>query len=132
LIRFTRDRRPAVQQAAEKLQSYVNQKRDEAIAAAQANLDDGDAWKAYRGFETIQKTFQGIELPNSVGEALSRLKRDDAVKDEKSAMKLWLAAQKTISSGRAKPARIHGMMKRITDKYPGTEAAAMAAAWAGN
>lgn len=132
LNRLTRDRRPEIKQAAEKLQSYVDQKRDEAIADAQADLDAGNSWKAYRGFEAIEATFQGNELPDSVSETLSQLKSDDAVKNEMAAMKLWLAAQKTINSGRAKAARVQGMMKRITDKYPGTEAAAMAAELVGN
>ncbi len=127
VARFARDRKPNLKSAGERLQAYVQQKMDDAVAAAKSSSSAGDDWKAFQIYESIRSNFAGFELPASVESEWTRLKDKESIATELDALKLWETAQKIVASGRATPARVAAMMDKIIERYPGTEAATMAA-----
>ncbi|TWT50188.1 Thiol-disulfide oxidoreductase ResA [Rubripirellula amarantea] len=127
LTRFRRDRKPDVKAAAERLQSYVDDKIAIALSEAESAVAADDSWLAFKKYEEVNEHFAGYELPDVVDSELNRLADDGLVAKELAGRKLWRLAQSIIESGRAKPARVTAMMSKIIKDHPGTEAARMAA-----
>ncbi|MEZ6088921.1 MAG: hypothetical protein R3C05_13020 [Pirellulaceae bacterium] len=58
---------------------------------------------------------------------MEKLEADESIKNEKAALKQWDLVGKLIGSGKAKPSRVSVMLNLIVEKFPGTEAAELAA-----
>jgi len=128
VTRYSRDGKPAVKSAGEILQAFVVGKLNESVALAEQVAQDGNAWQAFRRYDTIKSEFAGYTLPVAVESEWLRLKNDESIKTEIEAVKLYQTALKIIASGRANPARVKAMKDKIIEKYPGTEAAQLASA----
>ena len=126
LTRLKHDRKPETKAAGEKLNAYVDEKISDAIHAAESAVSEDESWKAYRLYKEVEDRFAGFDLPKSVDEELSRLQKDEGVKNQVDAMRQWQIAQRSINSGRVSKPRLAAIMKKIIEKYPGTEAAQLA------
>jgi len=123
---FRKNPKEEVKAAAEQLHQYVNEKYLELTDEADAAKANGELWKAFALYTQVATEFQGYDYPESVEQSLQELKDDDEIKRQTQAMKQWLSAARVLQSGKASPVRIAGMLNRLVEKYPDTEAAELA------
>lgn len=127
LKRYARSRKAVVKDAAETLQTYVDNKMDVALAEGAAAVEAGDSWKAYQTLSMLQQRFKGYEIPESVAADVARLEKEDSVKDQVEAMrKLELALRAARSSSATARKRAEAMLQKVVQEFPGTDAASQA------
>jgi thiol-disulfide isomerase/thioredoxin len=113
---------------AEKLLAAVEEEVTSAATTAQEAINEGDEWTAYKRLESIPRQFHGYEF-DLIERAESRAKelsKSDAVKDQIAAAKLLEKAMATASRGAGGVNRAKGLLNRLVEEHPETEAAAKA------
>ena len=118
-----------IKAGAEKLLSAVEGELTAAAEQAQAALDEGNEWLAYRRLDSLSQRFGGYEFELlELAEIKSReLAKTDAIKKQIAAGKLFDKAVATGSRGTSGAVnRAKGLLKRIVEDYPETDAATKA------
>lgn len=113
---------------AEKLLAAVEEEVTSAAKAAQEALNEGDEWSAYKRLESIPRQFQGYEfdLIERAESKTKELAKSDAVKSQIAAAKMLEKAMATAARGAGGANRAKGLLNRLVEEHPDTEAAAKA------
>lgn len=113
----------------EKLLGAVNDEVTKAAQEAQASLAEGNEWLAYKRLLSLSERFaaydERIELVERAAAKSKELAKSDAVKDQLAAGRLLDKAVATGARGATGAiARAKGILKRLVEDYPSTDAAA--------
>lgn len=117
-----------VKEAAARVHAIVQEELKTAAEEAEATRQGGDAWQAYRQYETIATTFAGYELPPDVAAAQKELAADPKVKQQLEAAKALEVIQKSFPSARTPAARkrVISRLEQFVKQFADTEAAEQA------
>lgn len=113
---------------AEKILAAVETELTDIAKEAQDDLNEGDEWSAYKKLDSISERFDGYEfdLIERAETKSKELARTEAVKDQVSASRMLEKAMATASRGGAAVKRAAGLLNRIVEDFPSTEAAGKA------
>ena len=109
-------------EAAQKLNTFVQEELSTQIAAAQKLFDEGNHWEAFKGFSAIPVRFKGFEIPPAVATHVTDLSRNDEVKKEQAAQKLLVRAQQSAAKSPNNLKAAIKQLQTIVKEYPTTEA----------
>lgn len=117
-----------IKAGAEKLLAAVEEEVTSAATEAQEAINEGDEWKAYKRLETIPQQFEGydFELIERAKAMSKDLAKSDAVKGQIAATKMLEKAMATAARGAGGVNRAKGLLNRLVEEYPDSEAATKA------
>ncbi len=124
LKRFLRSRKTEIKDAATLLNTYVDEQLQSRLeAAAEADAAE-ESWKAFKLLTEVEQKFKGYDIPPNVAKDLSRLEKNEDVKNELAAYrKLTLAQKSARSSSNSSRKRAAAVLQLIVKEFPETEAA---------
>jgi hypothetical protein len=113
---------------AEKLLAAVEEELTSAAKEAQEALTEGDDWTAYKLLGSIPQRFEGyeFELIERAETKSKDLAKSDAVKGQIAAAKMLDKAMATAARGPGGVNRAKGLLNRLVEEYPDSEAATKA------
>jgi thiol-disulfide isomerase/thioredoxin len=113
-----------VKAAATRVQSFVDQQIQSAVAAAAKAHQAGEAWRAYRLYRGVSSMFAGYDLPAEVATAQKELAADPNVKKQLEAAKSLDGIKKALPTARTDLARkrVITRLEQLVMQYPETEA----------
>ena len=122
--RHLKSRKAATKTAATALNDYVIEKLNAEVDRANAAEDSDDLWTAYKTLSTVTVQFKGYEISPDVKSKIAELERDESIKAELAAQKQMTLVRRVLnSSSAAARKRAELMLEKITNDFPGTEAA---------
>ena len=115
---------PEVRSFFETLNDYVIEKLNAEVDRANAAEDSDDLWTAYKTLSTVTVQFKGYEISPDVKSKIAELERDESIKAELAAQKQMTLVRRVLNStSAAARKRAELMLEKITNDFPGTEAA---------
>jgi hypothetical protein len=113
---------------AEKLLAAVEEEVTSAAKEAQEALNEGEDWTAYKLLGSIPQRFEGyeFELIERAETKSKDLAKSDAVKGQIAAAKMLDKAMATAARGHGGVNRAKGLLNRLVEEYPDSEAATKA------
>lgn len=115
-----------VKEAAEQLQEFVEGELEKQLGSAKAALEADRKWEAYKLYKQIVTRFKGYDVPDEVASTLKTLEKDEAVEEEIKALKMLELARKAANGTPAGQKRANGLLEKLREQYPNSEAAAEA------
>ena len=115
----------SVKTGAKALLDFVNQKIAARLKEANDAKSDGKLWDAFKLYSQTAERFRGYETEIDLRATLKELRAEESVKSEFSAQRQFENAKKQFDRNGVKRTLVK--LKKIMDKYPDTEGAAMAA-----
>ena len=126
--RSLKDRNADVKAAAESLSAYAAKQIEELATQAESAAASGDQWQTWKLYDRMMREFAGYTISESATNAFAALSKSDEIQRQKDAMKQWVLVQKTMTGSNPSRGRIEAMLGKLIEKYPDTEAAALAQA----
>lgn len=124
LKRFLRSRKTEIKDAATLLNTYVDEQMQSRLDVATEADAAEETWKAFKLLTEVEQKFKGYDIPPNVAKDLSRLEKNEDVKNELAAYrKLTLAQKSARSSSNSSRKRAAAMLQLIVKEFPETEAA---------
>lgn len=113
---------------ADKLLEAVKAEITSAATKAQEFMNGGDNWAAYKLLEAIPPRFEGyeFELIERAESTAKDLAKNDDVKKQIAAAKMLEKAITTAARGAGGASRAKGLLNRLVEEYPDSEAATKA------
>ena len=112
-----------VKTGATALLDYVNEQVAAELKLAEEAKQNDEPWQAYKIYVATQDQFGRYKMDFDLRAAMKELKTEEKVKNEFAAERQFLSAKNNFARNGAK--RTVGKLKRIVEKYPDTEAAAL-------
>ena len=126
LQRALKSKKTEVQNAAQTLNIYVQEKLTATLQKAAEAKTAGNEWLAYKTYQEFQYRFKGYDTEIDVKAELKMLAASEAVETQIKAMKQFESALKT--SNRSSMERAAKRFKKLMEEYPDTDAAQKAQA----
>jgi hypothetical protein len=121
--------RPEVEQAAEKLQSAVQEEIDRRLTRAKEAQESGDKWSAYKTYAALADDLKGFDIPAEAARQQKQLASDAAVSNELAGLRTLESARKLLAAPNpASRKRGTSLLERLVRDSPQSEAAKEAAA----